>query len=158
MRACKYSDKESSNATKKMVVRRAWKAALKKKKKSPPLSNLYKKLAVAKWREIHTSNTPPSALVEWTEEDKADLKRIAETEIDMTDTYLGRYAAMQKKNAVAAVLDFTDKERESLKQLNEDNMMRRMTNSSEEGNNNNNCAGLGAKNGVNGGEINEEAV
>ncbi len=96
--------------------------------------------------------------MEWTEEDKADLKRIAETEIDMTDTYLGRYAAMQKKNAVAAVLDFTDKERESLKQLNEDNMMRRMTNSSEEGNNNNNCAGLGAKNGVNGGEINEEAV
>ena len=118
----------------------------------------YKKLAVAKWREIHTSNTPPSALVECTEEDKADLKRIAETEIDMTDTYLGRYAAMQKKNAVAAVLDFTDKERESLKQLNEDNMMRGMTNSSEEGNNNNNGAGLGAKNGVNGGEINEEAV
>jgi hypothetical protein len=36
MRACKYSDKESSNAAKQMVVRRAWKAALKKKKKSPP--------------------------------------------------------------------------------------------------------------------------
>ena len=96
--------------------------------------------------------------MEWTEEDKADLKRIAETEIDMTDTYLGRYAAMQKKNAVAAVLDFTNEEWESLKQLNEDNMMRGMTNSSKEGNNNNNGAGLGAKNGVNGGEINEEAV
>ena len=41
MRACKYSDKESSNAAKQMLVRRAWKAALKKKKKSPPLSNLH---------------------------------------------------------------------------------------------------------------------
>ena len=96
--------------------------------------------------------------MEWTEEDKADLKRIAETEIDMTDTYLGRYASMQKKNAVAAVLDFTDEEWESLKQLKEDDMMRGMTNSSKEGNNNNNGGGLGAENGANGGEINEEAV
>jgi hypothetical protein len=76
----------------------------------------------------------------------------------MADTYLGRYAAMQKKNAVAAVLDFTDEEWESLKQLNEDDMMRRMTNPSEEGSNNNNGGGLGAENGVNVGEINEEAV
>ena len=48
--------------------------------------------------------TPPPVLVEWTEEDEAELKRIA----DM---------AMQKKNAVAAVLDFADEEWESLKQL-----------------------------------------
>jgi hypothetical protein len=118
----------------------------------------YKKLAVAKWREIHTSNTPPSVLAEWTEEDEAELKRIAEMEIDMADTYLGRYAAMQKKNAVAAVLDFTNEEWESLKQLKEDNTMRGMTNPSEEGNDNNNGGGLGAENWANGGEINEEAV
>ena len=74
------------------------------------------------------------------------------------DTYLGRYAAMQKNNTVAAVLDFTDEEWESLKQIKEDDMMREMANPSEEGNNNNNGAGLGAKNGVNGGDINEEAV
>jgi hypothetical protein len=74
------------------------------------------------------------------------------------DTYLGRYAAMQKKNAVAAVLDFTDEEWESLKQLKEDDMMRRMTNPSEEGNNNNNGGCLGTENGANGGEINEEAM
>ena len=74
------------------------------------------------------------------------------------DTYLGRYAAMQKKNAVAAVLDFMDEEWESLKQLKEDNMMRRMTNPSEEGNNNNNGGCLGTENGANGGEINEEAM
>jgi hypothetical protein len=41
MRACKYSDKESSNAAKQMAVRRAWKAALNKKKKPPPLLNLH---------------------------------------------------------------------------------------------------------------------
>ena len=78
----------------------------------------------AKWREIRTSNTPPPVLVEWTEEDEAELKRKANTEIDMADTYLGRYAATQKKNAVAAILDFTDEEWESLKQLKEDDMMR----------------------------------
>jgi hypothetical protein len=78
----------------------------------------------AKWREIRTSNTPPPVLVEWTEEDEAELKRKANTEIDMADTYLGRYAATQKKNAVAAVLDFTDEEWESLKQLKENDMMR----------------------------------
>ena len=113
---------------------------------------------VAKWREIRASNTPPPVLVEWTEEDEAELKRKANTEIDMVDTYLGRYAATQKKNAVAAILDFTDEEWESLKQLKEDDLMRGMTNRSEEGNDNNNGGVLGAENGVNGGDINEEAV
>jgi hypothetical protein len=65
---------------------------------------------------------------------------------------------MQKKNTVAADLDFTDEEWESLKQLKEDDMMRGMTNPSEEGNDNNNGGGLGAKNGVNRGKINVEAV
>ena len=118
----------------------------------------YKKLAVAKWREICTSNAPSSVLVEWTKEDEAELKRIAEREIDMANTYLGRYAVMQKKNAVAAVLDFTDEEWQSLKQLKEDGMMRGMTNPSEEGNDNNDGGGFGAENGANGGDINEEAV
>ncbi len=94
----------------------------------------------------------------WTEEDKGELERMANNEIDMSDTYLGRYAAMQKKNAVAAVLDFTDEEWESLKQLKEDDMMRGMTNPSTERNDNGNGGGLGAENGVNGGDINEEAV
>jgi hypothetical protein len=31
-------------------------------------------------------------------------------EIDMSETYLGRYAALQKRNAVAADLDFSTKE------------------------------------------------
>ena len=35
----------------------------------------------------------------------------------MSETYLGWYAAIQKRTAVAAVLDFTNKEWESLKAL-----------------------------------------
>ena len=97
-------------------------------------------------------------LVGWTEEDEAELERMANNESDMSDTYLGRYATMQKKNAVAAVLDFMDEEWESLKQLKEDDMMRGMTNPSTERNDNGNGGGLGAENGVNGGDINEEAV
>ncbi len=37
----------------------------------------------------------------------------------MLETYIGRYAAVQKRNAVTAILDFTDKEWESLKALKE---------------------------------------
>ena len=66
------------------------------------------------------SNKVPHLLREWTAEDEEELARIANREIDMSETYLGRYAAMQRKNAVAAVLDFTDEEWESLKQLKED--------------------------------------
>ena len=86
---------------------------------------------VAKWREIHASNTHPPVLVGWMGEEEAELVRIANEEIDMSDTYLGRYASMQKKNAVAAVLDFTDEESESLKQLKEDDMTRGTANGGE---------------------------
>jgi hypothetical protein len=40
MRTYKYSDKESSDATKQMAVRRAWKAVSKPKKKSSPPSSI----------------------------------------------------------------------------------------------------------------------
>ncbi len=42
-------------------------------------------------------------------------------QIDMSETFLGRYAAIQKRTAVAAVLDFTDEEWESFKALREAN-------------------------------------
>ena len=41
----------------------------------------------------------------------------------MTETYLGRYAALQKSNAVAAVLDFTGEDWETLKRLKEEDMV-----------------------------------
>ena len=43
----------------------------------------------------------------------------------MSETYLGRYAAIQKRTAAAAVLDFTDEEWESLKALREANGVER---------------------------------
>ena len=39
----------------------------------------------------------------------------------MSETFLGRFAALQKRNAVAAVLDMSDDEWESLKALREAN-------------------------------------
>jgi hypothetical protein len=43
----------------------------------------------------------------------------------MLETYLGSYAALQKRNAIAAVLDFTNEEWESLKALREANGVER---------------------------------
>ena len=77
---------------------------------------------VSQWREIHANNSAPPELVGWTTEDKEELQRIANREIDMTETYLGRYAALQKRNAVAAVLDFIGEEWEMLQRLKEEDM------------------------------------
>ncbi len=55
----------------------------------------------------------------WTAEDKEKLVNMVNKEIDVLETYLGRYAVLQKRNTVATVLDFTDKEWESLKTLKE---------------------------------------
>ncbi len=70
---------------------------------------------VAKWREIWAASREPPMVDVWMAEDKEELVKISNKEIDMLETYLGRYAALQKRNAVAAVLDFTDEEWESLK-------------------------------------------
>jgi hypothetical protein len=75
---------------------------------------------VARWREIHANNMAPPLLVQWMADDEVELHRIKNREIDMSETYLGRYAALQKRNAVAAVLDFIDEEWEFLKKLKED--------------------------------------
>ncbi len=74
---------------------------------------------VAQWRAIRASNTEPPQLDMWTAEDKERLPKIANKEIDMSEMFLGWYAAVPKRNAVAAVLDFSAKEWESLKALRE---------------------------------------
>jgi hypothetical protein len=74
---------------------------------------------VAMWREIRAASTKPPMADVWTAKDKEELVKLRNMEIDMLETYLGRYAAIQKRNAVAAVLDFTDEEWESLKALRE---------------------------------------
>ena len=74
---------------------------------------------VVKWKEICLSGTAPPVVHEWTDEDEEQLTKIKNREIDMSETYLGRYAALQKRNAVAAILDFTDEEWEALKTMRE---------------------------------------
>jgi hypothetical protein len=57
----------------------------------------------------------------WTAADEDNLVKMVNHEIDMSETYLERYAALQKRNTVSAVLDFTDEEWESLKTMKEAN-------------------------------------
>ncbi len=72
---------------------------------------------VEKWKEIRGSNTEPPTIEGWTEKDEEKLRALTNKDIDMSETFLGRFAALQKRNAVAAVLDMSDDERESLKAL-----------------------------------------
>jgi hypothetical protein len=60
---------------------------------------------VAKWKEIRLPGTALPVVHEWTDEDEEQLTKIKNKEIDMSETYLGRYAALQKRNAMAAILD-----------------------------------------------------
>ncbi len=65
---------------------------------------------VAAWKDIRLSGKAPPVVHGWTDEDEQQLMRIKNREVDMSETYLGRYAALQKRNAVAAILDFTNDE------------------------------------------------
>ena len=65
------------------------------------------------------SNTEPPMVDVWTVEDEEKLVRLSNKQIDMSETFLGRYAAIQKRTAVAAILNFTDEEWESLMALRE---------------------------------------
>jgi hypothetical protein len=74
---------------------------------------------VEMWREICAASTEPPMADVWTAKDEEELVKLRNKEIDMSVTYPGRYTAIQKRNAVAAVLDFTNEEWESLKALKE---------------------------------------
>ena len=71
------------------------------------------------WKDIRLSGKAPPVVHKWTDEDEQQLIRIKNREIDMLETYLGRYAALQKRNAAAAILDFSDKVWDSLKRMRE---------------------------------------
>jgi len=74
---------------------------------------------VAQCREIGAANTELPMVDVWMAEDEKQFVRLSNTQIDMSETFLGWCAAIQKRTAVAAVLDFTDEEWESLKALRE---------------------------------------
>jgi len=92
---------------------------------------------VAQWKAIRAGNNPPPMANLWTAEDKEHLLQLKNKEIDMSETYLGRYAAIQKRNAVAAVLDFTDEEWESLKRVRDADAEERSNGATSRDNNDN---------------------
>ncbi len=109
--ACFESNNYNTVSTKELDVLLQWCGVDKKGTK--------KAEKVAKWKEISLSGIAPPVVHEWTDEDEDQLTKIKKREIDISETYLGRYAALQKRNAVAAILDFTDKEWEALKTMRE---------------------------------------
>ncbi len=52
--------------------------------------------------------------------DEDELIRLKTTEVDITKTALGHYAALMKRQAFASVLDFTDEKWTNLKKLREE--------------------------------------
>jgi hypothetical protein len=74
---------------------------------------------VEKWKEIRVSNAEPPTIEGWTEKDEEKMRALSNKDVDMSETFLGRFAALQKRNAVAAVLDMKDDEWESLMALRE---------------------------------------
>jgi hypothetical protein len=80
-------------------------------------------------------------------QDELGLEQLKTLEISMAKTALGRYAALQKRNAVAAILDFTDEEWEKLKLLKEAD-----ANVAVQDNIDNNTGASGMENDVIGGE------
>ncbi len=109
---------------------------------------------VAVWKDIRLSGKAGPVVHNWNDEDEQQLMRIKNREVDMSETYLGRYAALQKRNAVAAVLDFTNDEWDSLKRMREADS----TNIDLADDDGCNFGALGAENGADGGELVEEAV
>ncbi len=176
IRACKFSDKESKNAGKQMAVRRARDKAMAGKKRAFPPNvidaSTAGKTSVSPLTTAVTCDTTPSTPTMpgstmsptrsssrlMKQKPKPKLIRRQELTGDaMLETYLGRYAALQKRNAVAATLDFTNEEWDSLKRMREADSCEG-TNIDLADDTGNNVGALGAEKGVNGAELIVEAV
>ena len=84
-----------------------------------PKEKMKKSDMVTRWKDIRNNHVPPPTFERWMPQDELGLEQLKTVEIDMAKTALGRYTALMKRNTVASVLDFTDKEWESLKLLKE---------------------------------------
>ena len=109
--ACFEMNNYKTVSTKELDVLMQWYGVEKK--------GMKKEEKVAKWKESRLSGTAPLVVHEWTDEDEERLMTIKKKEIDMSETYLGRYAAIQKRNAVGAILDLTNEEWEAVKTMRE---------------------------------------
>lgn len=141
--ACFESNNYSNVSTKELDALMQWYGVEKK--------GMKKAEKVAKWKEIRQAGTAPPVVHEWTDEDEERLMKIKNKEIDMSETYLGRYAAIQKRNAVAAILDFKDEEWEAVKAMREADALDRADSALADDIGNSSGA-LGAENEMNDGE------
>ena len=82
-----------------------------------PREKMKKQQMVAKWKEIRHNHLTPPVFDKWNDSDEEELIRLKTEEVDMSETALGRYAALMKRQTVASVLDFTDEEWENLQKL-----------------------------------------
>jgi len=86
----------------------------------PKWEKMKKSDMIARWKEIRRNHVPPPIFEKWGDSDEEELVRLKSTEVDMSETALGRYAALMKRQAFASVLDFTDEEWTNLKKLREE--------------------------------------
>ena len=84
-----------------------------------PKEKMNKPQMVAKWKEIRLNHVPPPIFEKWGDSDEEELIRLKSTKVDMSETALGCYAALMKRQAFASVMDFTDDEWTNLKMLRE---------------------------------------
>ncbi len=84
-----------------------------------PKEKMNKPQMIAKWKEIRLNHVPPPIFEKWGDSDEEELIWLKTTEVDISETALGRYAALVKRQAFASVLDFTDDEWTNLKMLRE---------------------------------------
>jgi hypothetical protein len=55
---------------------------------------MIKSQMIAKWKEIRLNHVPMPTFEKWVDLDEEELIRLKTTEVDITETALGRYAAL----------------------------------------------------------------
>jgi hypothetical protein len=178
MPACKFILAESSNPAKQMAVCCAYDKAIGGNQRAPhvvinaliagttssvsPLTNQMGATPGIAVGTVGDQSPSPPLMPMMPSNTRTRLKPKlirSNKEIDMLETFLGWYAAVQKRNAVTAILDFTitDKEWKSLKALEEADAAE-MSQAAVANDIDNNSGALGTENKTMGGTIDEGMV
>ncbi len=65
---------------------------------SVDIKGMKKPEKVEKWKEIRVSKTDLPTIEVWTEKEEDKLRELRDRDIDMSETFLGRFAAVQKSS------------------------------------------------------------
>ena len=68
-----------------------------------PKEKMNKSQMVAKWKEIRLNHVPPPMFEKWGDSDEEELVRLKSTEVDISETALGRYAALMMRQVFALI-------------------------------------------------------